>query len=406
MERHGSVLIVTSVASMVDQFLMPDIMLLQELGYVVDVATNFVRGSTCTKDVIDVLYRALKEMEVCCYQVDFERDIFRILRNMRAYRQLENIIQQKKYAFVHCHSPIGGLLGRIAAKRNGIKTIYTAHGFHFYDGAPLSSWILYYSAEKILSCLTDVLITVNREDFQRARSGFYAKRVEYIHGVGVNVDRFLLNGKGKVEARTRIRKELGLKDGEKLILSVGELNGNKNHGIVIDALHEIEEERIEKKFETTRYEKSRMPQCNGAEWIYAICGTGEKGDYYKKKLMQYGMEERVVFLGYRKDMPELYAAADLFILPSKREGISVALMEAVAAGCPVLCSDIRGNREVVPDSACRFPAKNKERIKAMIRSWMCGKLVPDTIRNFSILTEKYVADHVRKEMRAIYRGME
>ena len=125
--------------------------------------------------------------------------IFRLQRspfkrnNINAYRELKEIIDQNNYKIIHCHTPMGGVLARLAARKarkNGTKVIYTAHGFHFCKGAPLANWLLYYPIEKTLAHFTDCLITINTEDYQLAKRRFKAEKIEHVHGVGVNTDIF------------------------------------------------------------------------------------------------------------------------------------------------------------------------------------------------------------------------
>ena len=168
------VLMLASVASMIDQFNMPNIALLQKLGYEVDVACNFIEGNTCSDARVAELKQKLQDMHVHCYQIDFARNIKHMGQNMRALRQVEGLMKQNGYVFCHCHSPIGGVVARIAGHRTKTKVIYTAHGFHFYQGAPVMNWLVYYPVEKVLSRWTDVLITINHEDYARAKKKFNA----------------------------------------------------------------------------------------------------------------------------------------------------------------------------------------------------------------------------------------
>ena len=182
------VLILASVASMIDQFNIPNIKLLQNIGYEVHVACNFEKGSSCSFEKIEILKELLKKLNVKCYQINFERNILKIGNNLKAYKEVKNILTENKYKFLHCHSPIGGVIGRIAGYKTQTKVIYTAHGFHFFKGAPLINWLLYYPIEKYLSKYTDILITINQEDYKRART-FSAKKVEYIPGVGIDIEK-------------------------------------------------------------------------------------------------------------------------------------------------------------------------------------------------------------------------
>lgn len=314
------VLMLASVASMIDQFNMPNIELLQQMGYEVHVAANFTHGSTSSKERLDEFKIKLANMRVHFYHVDFSRQIANIFQHIRAYYQVKNLMQQNNYSFVHCHSPIGGVVGRLVAKKTGTPVIYTAHGFHFYNGAPILNWLLYYPVERWLARYTDVLITINKEDYDRATT-FKAHKVEYIPGVGIDLDRFSSIGVVKDDKR----KKLGLPEDAFVILSVGELNKNKNHEVVVRALA-----------------KFRCSQIH-----YVICGQGKYAGRLENLSKDLGVVSQVHLLGFRDDISDIYSVSDLFVFPSFREGLSVALMEAMANGLPIVCSSIRGNSDLI-----------------------------------------------------------
>lgn len=315
------VLMLASVASMIDQFNMPNIELLQQMGYEVHVACNFEKGSTCTDEKIHELKKRFNQIQVKFFQIDFERNVMKINQDLKALNQVLTLARKYHYAFIHCHSPIGGVVGRLVGHKTNTKVIYTAHGFHFYKGAPIQNWLIYYPIEKFLSRFTDVLITINREDYHRAKKKFYAKKVEYVPGVGVDIEKFR-NVKVNVPEK---RKELGLYPEETVLLSVGELNKNKNHEVVIRALAKLHRPNVK----------------------YLLVGQGTLKEYLENLAKKLGVENQVIFLGFRKDVAEIYKIADIFVFPSKREGLSVALMEALASGLFCIASDIRGNEDLV-----------------------------------------------------------
>lgn len=329
------------VCTIVDflNFELSDIMLLQELGYEVHCATNLKDGGS----VVD----ELKRLNTVIHQVDFERTPFSI-NNIRAYRQLKGIMGKTHYDLVHCHTPMGGVLGRLCAskyRKRGTNIVYTAHGFHFFEGAPFKNWVLYYPIEKCLSKYTDVLITINKEDYEIAKKKFHAKRVEYVPGVGLDLSEFNHSEKSRYEKRI----ELGIKDSDTVLLSVGELNENKNHEAFIKALAQL---NGEKSLDSVKY---------------LICGQGEKKDTLEKLAEELGLKDIVGFLGFRTDVSEIYEAADVFVFPSFREGLSVALMEAMCCGLPVLCSSIRGNTDLIDENGGVLfaPDQNEEIVNAL-----------------------------------------
>ena len=317
-------LVITSVASMVDQFLLPNVRLLQDIGYEVHVACNFEKGNTCSNERIVALKTKLDEWDITYCQIDFARDVTKVSDHLLAYKQVKKIICENKYELIHCHSPIGGLITRFAcrkARKNGTKVFYTAHGFHFYKGAPFKNWLLYYPVEKICAHYTDVLITINHEDYALAKKKMKAKRVEYVPGVGIDLEKF-----GNVEVdRVAKRQELGIPEDATLLLSVGELNENKNHETVIRAIAD-------------------MDVC------YIIAGKGGLQEHLQGVIEELGMTDRVKLLGFRRDVEELCRTADVFVFPSFREGLSVSVMEAMASGLPIACSNIRGNTDLVDEN--------------------------------------------------------
>lgn len=318
------VLVLASVASMIDQFNMPFIKLLKEMGYKVDVACNFKQGNTCTDEKVNQFQEKLSLMGVDYFQIDFARDIAHMRQNIRAYKQVKELLLEKDYVFIHCHSPIGGAFGRLTGHKTKTKVIYTAHGFHFYKGAPLKNWLLYYPVEKLCSRWTDVLITINKEDYALACKKMKARRVEYVPGVGIDFAKF----KNTVVDKQEKRRKIGVPDDAFVLLSVGELNANKNHEVVIRAIAQIKHPDIH----------------------YAIAGRGDKHDYLINLANELGIAEQLHLLGYRNDVAELYKMVDAYVHPSFREGLPVSIMEAMVSGLPVICSKIRGNVDLIDEN--------------------------------------------------------
>lgn len=324
-------LVLASVASMIDQFNMPNIKLLIELGYKVDVACNFVEGSTCSDEKIAQLKATLAEIGVNCYQIDFARNVLKVSQNLKAYRQTRKIVKEGGYDLIHSHSPIGGLLSRIAArdmrlgKGGQTKMVYTAHGFHFFKGAPLMNWMIFYPIEWVSSYLTDTLITITKEDFARATEKMHAGEVEYIPGVGIDVMKFRADVSEAVKEQKR--QEIAVGMDEVMLLSVGELNKNKNHEVVLRAMAKLGRKDVH----------------------YVIAGRGVLKDHLENLAKELGVSEQLHLLGFRTDIKELYKVADVFAHPSFREGLSVAVMEAMASAMPVISTEIRGNTDLIDE---------------------------------------------------------
>lgn len=312
-------MILASVASMIQQFNMNNIDLLIENGFDVDVVCNCKEGNTISDEKIQDMIDELRKKNVTVYHVPIPRKISDIKGIKKSIFEVKHLCKINRYDLLHCHSPIGSVVARIAAKGRVKKVIYTAHGFHFYKGAPIINWMIFFPIEYIFSFITDVLITINKEDFEFAQKHMHAKKVEYVPGIGIETEKYVLNKFDK----KRKRKELGLDDEKIMILSVGELNDNKNHEIIIKALAELNSDKLH----------------------YFIAGIGQKKEYLEK--LAQSLNVNLSLLGYRSDVAELLNCADIYAFPSKREGLSVALMEAMSAGLPVVASNIRGNTDLV-----------------------------------------------------------
>jgi len=242
------------------------------------------------------------------------------LENIKAYLQFKKIVRLEKYDIIHGHTPLGGMFARFAGRTSKARVIYTSHGFHFYKGGPLKNWILYYTIEKWLSRYTDDLITINHEDFAMAKTHMKAKKLHYVPGVGVDCEKFSKSPNN----RDDMREALGIPKDVVVILSIGELNINKNHQIVIKALALLDK-----------------------PIFYVICGQGNQEAPLRALASSLGVGERLILSGYRTDIADFLHMSDIFIFPSKREGLPVSLMEAMAAGLPCIVSNIRGNTDLI-----------------------------------------------------------
>lgn len=367
------VLMVAAVAATIGSFNMENIRMLQELGYSVDVATNFTDTSVWTRERLDMFRDQLNDLDVEEIQIDFSRSPLKVRRHISSYNEVLKLLRKKQYSFIHTHTPIASAVIRIAAHKTGTKVIYTAHGFHFYDGAPLRNWLMYYPVEKMLSRWTDVLITINKEDYKRAKEKFQAKRTEYIPGVGVDTEKF----KPRESGRDRIRSELELSNKQVMLLSVGELNENKNHEAVIKAIQ-------------------------GLDITYVIVGKGELEDKLENVATECGVDLRL--MGFRNDVADFYDAADIYILPSIREGLNVSLMEAMAASLPCLCGKIRGNRDLIDDEECFFDPKSVEEQRAAIKKIIKADREKRGVHNLQKI-RKFDLKSVESLISEIYRGV-
>ncbi len=387
--RRKIVLVLASVASMIDQFNLPNIRLLKERGYEVHVACNFKQGNTCDARQIQRLQKTLRQMQVRQYQWDCPRRVCSVKDCIRAYRQVLRLTERYSYAWMHCQSPIGGALARIAAHKRGIRVIYTAHGFHFYKGAPAKNWLLYYPVESLLARWTDVLVTLNQEDYQLAKRRLRAGKICRIPGVGVAVKQFFLNQKQiqlqSQAARQDFRKKYRIPEDAMILLSVGELNKGKNHHAVIKAL-------------------AGLPQKNV---YYMICGKGARRHRLKAYASRMGVARRIRMPGFQEDVRLFYQNADIFVFPSVREGMPVSLIEAMAAGLACAVSDIRGSRELITDRRLRFSPYDVKRLKTILDTLLTdGAFRKKCGMQNQACAKNYDREIVQEKMADIYDFME
>ena len=320
MKKKKVLFVATVVKTHMMQFHIPYLKMFQEMGWETAVASknDYENPEDCKIPYCDTYYN-----------IPFERMPWKP-KNWTSYKMLKKIIDEGEYDIIHCHTPVGAMIARLAAmaaRKKGTKVIYTAHGFHFFKGAPLLNWLLFYPAEWLLAPVTDVLITINKEDHAQALKRLRAKRIEYVPGVGINTGKF----RNLVLNRDEKRKTLGYGESDFLILTVAEMTPNKNHITILKALALLKDRE---EFQHIHY---------------LICGRGEMWASLEQSARELGISDHVNFLGYRSDAPELYRSCDLFAFMSFREGLSVALMEAMSSGMPIACTRIRGNVDLVED---------------------------------------------------------
>ena len=366
-------LMLSSVASMIDQFNMENIKILKNLGYEVHVLANFSFGNTTSDERTKEFKEELENMGIKVYNVPIPRKITAIKEMISSYKKIKKVCSENNYDILHCHSPIGGVLARFAFKdfrKKGGKLIYTAHGFHFFKGAPIKNWIIFYPIEKFCSRYTDCLITINKEDYKRAKN-FKAKEVKYVPGIGIDTKKIK-----DIKKNRKILNEFNIKD-EVVLVSVGELSNRKNHKVILKDLEKVK-----------------------GNFKYIICGQGAKKEELIKLSKELNLQEKVEFLGYRQDVKEILKTSDIFCFPSKQEGLPVALMEAMASGLPVICSDIRGNKDLIENKKGGYLLKSYDidEYSIKIQELIENKFLREEMGNFNL--EK-IKDFDRKKVNTI-----
>lgn len=316
------VLFVATVDIHIQLFHIPYLKLFHDNGYEVHVATNSNE---------EILYCDVK------HQICIDRTPFK-LNNLKAIKQLRKIINKEKFDIIHCHTPMGSVIARIAAKnaRKKYKTrvIYTAHGFHFYENAPKLNWLLFYPIEKWLAKYTDTLITINGEDYKLALKKFIkrCKDIQYVPGVGIDTSKFNIKISNK-EAK-ELKKSFGLKSNDFILTCVARLDKNKNQIFLINIMEEL------------------IKKHNNIHLL--LVGPDELDGYYQKIVHDKKLCSSVHFLGKRDDIPKILAITDVVLSASKREGLPVNVMEAFSSGKPVVALNCRGMKDLIENGKNGF----------------------------------------------------
>lgn len=330
----------------------------------------------------EVHYASMGEEKILdCDQefvVPFTRSPFRLISNYRAYRQLKQIIDREKYDIIHTHTPMGSVVTRLAARsarKRGTRVIYTAHGFHFFTGAPLLNWLIYYPVERYMARHTDTLITINNEDYRRAKSQFKTD-VQYVPGVGIDPKKFDI--KMTKAEKSQLRKSLGLKDSDFVMIYVAELSKRKNQMWLANTLAKFIRDNPDVHL--------LLP---GKD---SLCGK------LHNLVDKLGLQGRVCMLGYRQDIPQLMKISDLAVSSARQEGLPVNIMEAMYLGLPIVATDCRGNRDLLEDySTGRVIAQKDSTRFIEAVTWVRAATV-----DWQEAIKTYRLDEVIKRMATIY----
>lgn len=369
------VLFTATVDSHIRQFHLPYLKWFKEHGYEVHVATN---GN--------------EEIPFCDvkHKISFERSPIKI-NNLKAIHNLKKIIEKEKFDIIHCHTPMGSVVTRVAAinarKKYRTKVIYTAHGFHFFKGAPLINWIIYYPVEKVCARWTDCLITITDEDYKFAQKYLKARNVEHVKGVGMDVER--LRKELTQEEKDEFRKKIGIKKEDIVFSYIAELNANKNQILLIKIIQELKKEQTNIKL--------------------LLIGNGKLKKQYQQYIKDEKLGNEVQLLGRRRDINELLSITDIYLASSKREGLPINVMEAMYKGLPIIATDNRGHRELIKNGVNGYICEKtdiqtfKQNIEKI---WKDNKKINEIKEKNNILIKQYELKEVKRKMEEIYKSME
>ncbi|MDD4689393.1 MAG: glycosyltransferase [Eubacteriales bacterium] len=371
------VLLLAPMSSVHERFNKINIEVLNHLHCEIHIAANFECG---TSEAVNhnLLYKKnIESQGIIVHQIPFQRSS--LMKNLSIVKQCRNLFKKEQFDMIHVHTETGGLITRLAMPRNiNTKYVYTPHGMSFYKGSSIKTWVLYYPIERWICKKMSYVLAMNQEELE-ILNGWNKTSAQYIHGIGLDVDairKILVDKEAK-------REEIGIPNDAFLVLSIGELNENKNHEAIIKALAKIDKTNL----------------------YYLICGEGHLESYLKELCASCDLSNRVILAGYRRDIPEVLHIADLFAFPSYHEGLPVSVIEAMAAGLPVVCSRIRGNVDLIEDGKGGFLYEPKDidgiktAIKKMVENIDIEQMKKINLEN----VEQFNCEIVKKETMNIYQ---
>ena len=368
------VLFTATVDSHILQFHIPFLKLFKENGYEVHVATN---GNE------EIPYCDVKHV------ISFERSPIKI-NNLKAIKQLKKNINDEKFDIIHTHTPMGSVVTRLAAKcarkKHHTRVIYTAHGLHFFKGAPLKNWLIFYPIEKYLAKYTDTLILINNEDYELCKKKF-SKRcydIQYVPGVGIDEEKF--NFKMSDKEKLELRKSLGLKKDDFVMIYPAELSNRKRQIWLINTIFNL------------------LKKYNNIHLL--LPGKDSLNGKCQKLVKELNLDNQIHFLGYRNDIPKLLKISNLALSSANQEGLPVNIMEAMYLQIPIVASDCRGNRDLIVDDKNGYiiaPHDSIEFNNAILKIKENKELYARMSKNNSELIKPYKLEKVMKEMKKIYK---
>ena len=370
------ILFISNIAKKVGSFSIASLEAAKECGMQFHMAANWNQAGD------EQIQADEKKYNVRIHNIPLARSPYS-LANIKGLKQLINVIKEENIDYIHCNTPVGGLIGRLAGKKCKVKkVIYQAHGFHFYKGAPFKNWLLYYPVERWLAHYTDAIITINNEDYERAKKFRLRNRgkVYYVPGVGIDISQYPSDRQNRMEKR----KELGLGKNDIALISMGDLIERKNYPVAIKAIAEVGNSKLH----------------------YYICGQGPDEEELVSLAEKLGVKNQIRFLGYRTDIKELLQAADIFLFTTLQEGLSRSLMEAMASGLPCIASRIRGNTDLLNDSnggiLCNSIDDYKKAIEKLVKEPAIRKQM--SLNNLEAI-QRYSVGEISKKIEVVYTSV-
>jgi glycosyltransferase involved in cell wall biosynthesis len=306
-------------------------------------------------------------------------------RDLKSLLALWRIMRQYKPHVVHTHTAKAGTLGRVAAALAGVPVIvHTFHGhvFHNYF-SPLKSQC-FRAIERVLSLLTTRIIAVSPQQREEIGSLIGAQRKMVDIRLGFDLSKFLA-----VREKRMTRKELGLPGDKWIVGAAGRLTPVKNLALFVDLAERLSQKR--------------------SDVLLVVVGDGEDRQRLERLVRDKGLVDRVLFLGWQTEIEKVYKAIDLLVLTSKNEGTPVAVIEAMASGCPVVAAPVGGVVDLVKHGVTGLLAGPEDiddfvdRVEQILDDPDLGPRLVDKARDF--IASHYGLDRLLDDMSRLYKDL-
>lgn len=374
-------LLLAAMGSVHRQHNKANIKALKEIGAIIYLAANF--GTDTPREKNNTQFVAeCKRDGINIIDIPFRRGGF--ITNIFQIPVLNKFLKREKFDIVHVHTETGGFMLRLSCliqSKCNTKFVYTPHGMSFWKGSSLKSQLVYRPLERWICSAMDMNLGMNMEEVENLEQ-WNKRTAHYVHGVGLDVARM----QNPVRSREQMREEFGLTESDKFIASIGELDDNKNHITVIKALATL----------------------GRKDFKYVVCGVGPNKDMLLAEAEHMGLKENVILAGYRSDIPDVLNAADIFVFPSFHEGMPVSALEAMACGLPIICSEIRGNVDIIRegDNGYLFQPSDVETLARKLeyllddaeKRKVMGLKNKENVKDFSL-------ESVTEELKRIYKSV-
>lgn len=374
-------LLLAAMGSVHRQHNKANIKALKEIGAIIYLAANFGTDTPREKNNIQFVAECKRD-GINIIDIPFRRGGF--ITNIFQIPVLNKFLKREKFDIVHVHTETGGFMLRLSCliqSKCNTKFVYTPHGMSFWKGSSLKSQLVYRPLERWICSAMDMNLGMNMEEVENLKR-WNKRTAHYVHGVGLNVARM----QNPTRSREQMREEFGLTESDKFIASIGELDDNKNHITVIKALATL----------------------GRKDFKYVVCGVGPNKDMLLAEAEHMGLKENVILAGYRSDIPDVLNAADIFVFPSFHEGMPVSALEAMACGLPIICSEIRGNVDIIRegDNGYLFQPSDVETLARKLeyllddaeKRKIMGLKNKENVKDFSL-------ESVTEELKRIYKSV-